>query len=105
MRRFAACFFLGSPAAPRVRAFDSLPNGLDLQTCLGGGSLSAACEALLGAPLDKRMQCSDWLARPLSDDQRTYAAMDAHVLTLLYDARTPLPLEPPPPPPPPPPSM
>ncbi|KAL7530337.1 hypothetical protein ACHAWF_003335, partial [Thalassiosira exigua] len=39
--------------------------------------LSRACEAFLGKQLDKAEQCSDWLARPLSTEQREYAALDA----------------------------
>lgn len=31
------------------------------------------------------MCCSAWHERPLSTEQLTYAAIDAHVLTLLYD--------------------
>mmetsp|Transcript_8995 Transcript_8995/g.21910 ORF Transcript_8995/g.21910 Transcript_8995/m.21910 type:complete len:926 (+) Transcript_8995:163-2940(+) len=39
--------------------------------------LSRACEAFLGKQLDKAEQCSDWLARPLSPEQREYACLDA----------------------------
>jgi hypothetical protein len=36
--------------------------------------LSSVCAALLGKPLDKSMQVSDWSARPLSERQLKYAA-------------------------------
>ena len=39
--------------------------------------LSRACEVFLGKQLDKAEQCSDWLARPLSEQQREYASLDA----------------------------
>jgi hypothetical protein len=52
---------------------------------LAGASLSRLCRALLGAPLDKGMQCSDWGARPLSAEQRRYAAADAAALVALYE--------------------
>ena len=51
----------------------------------GGGppSLRAACARFLGGALDKTCQCSDWDARPLSDAQCAYAALDAAVLLRL----------------------
>ena len=42
--------------------------------------LSSVTEALLGRPLDKTCQRSDWLRRPLSAVQLRYAALDAVVL-------------------------
>ncbi|GIL53333.1 hypothetical protein Vafri_8955 [Volvox africanus] len=48
--------------------------------------LSTLAATLLGKPLDKAMQVSDWEARPLSPRQLTYAAQDAHVLLRLWDA-------------------
>lgn len=39
--------------------------------------LSRACEIFLGKQLEKAEQCSDWLARPLSAEQREYGALDA----------------------------
>ena len=41
---------------------------------------------MLGAPLDKRMQLSNWTRRPLAPQQRAYAALDAHCLVLLHAA-------------------
>ena len=48
--------------------------------------LSTLCEQMLGAPLDKRMQLSNWARRPLVPQQRAYAALDAHCLVLLHAA-------------------
>ena len=47
--------------------------------------LAALAKCLLGKPLDKRPQCSDWDRRPLRESQMTYAALDALVLILIYD--------------------
>ena len=46
--------------------------------------LSHVVKRLLGKPLDKSMQVSDWEMRPLSPWQIQYAAQDAHVLLSLY---------------------
>jgi ribonuclease D len=43
--------------------------------------LSNTVGFLLGLRLDKRLQCSDWGARPLSAAQLSYASVDAHCLT------------------------
>ena len=42
-------------------------------------------QTVLDAPLDKRMQCSDWSSRPLSSAQMRYASIDARCLVSLYD--------------------
>ena len=47
--------------------------------------LSALVGTMLGKPLDKRPQCSDWNRRPLRESQIIYAALDALVLILIYD--------------------
>ncbi|GMH39341.1 hypothetical protein BSKO_07239 [Bryopsis sp. KO-2023] len=47
--------------------------------------LSSTVERILGKPVDKSMQVSNWEARPLSLAQIKYAAQDAHILLLLYD--------------------
>lgn len=47
-------------------------------------SLSNVSRMVLGAPLDKSMQLSNWHERPLSHEQIRYAAMDAHVLLRLH---------------------
>ena len=46
--------------------------------------LSRACEVFLGKQLDKAEQCSDWLARPLSLEQREYAALDGWACAAIY---------------------
>ncbi len=48
--------------------------------------LSGLCESYLGLPLDKRDQMSDWDKRPLSEDQISYAALDALVLLEIFEA-------------------
>eukprot|EP00927_Polykrikos_kofoidii_P074570 TRINITY_DN70580_c0_g1_i1.p1 TRINITY_DN70580_c0_g1~~TRINITY_DN70580_c0_g1_i1.p1 ORF type:complete len:545 (-),score=93.51 TRINITY_DN70580_c0_g1_i1:46-1680(-) len=52
-------------------------------------SLAVMTETLLGKPLDKTMQLSDWSHRPLSDAQSHYAALDAWVLVELCDRMSP----------------
>lgn len=46
-------------------------------------SLSNLCRRLLGKPINKRNQRSNWERRPLRPDQLEYAAMDAVALLLL----------------------
>eukprot|EP00667_Euglena_gracilis_P001837 EG_transcript_1838 len=50
-----------------------------------GKGLSAASELWLGKPLDKSQQCSDWEARPLSEAQVAYAALDAWCSCAIFD--------------------
>ncbi|KAI6242728.1 putative exonuclease mut-7-like protein [Aphelenchoides fujianensis] len=47
--------------------------------------LSALCEAILGLPLDKMEQCSDWARRPLRMNQIRYAALDSYSQLMIYD--------------------
>lgn len=47
--------------------------------------LSALMAEVLGAPLNKTQQKSDWEKRPLSEEQIKYAAMDAFCLLMLHD--------------------
>ncbi len=60
---------------------------------LTGHRLSDVCERELGLFLDKSSQTSDWTNRPLTQEQRDYAAADAEVLIRLYQV-----FQPPPPP-------
>ena len=61
---------------------------VDLKDCVeapyGNLGLARCCERYLGKPLDKSEQCSQWTRRPLSPEQRVYAALDAHVCALIY---------------------
>ncbi|OQR77649.1 putative exonuclease mut-7-like, partial [Tropilaelaps mercedesae] len=47
--------------------------------------LSRLTQTLLGYPLDKAEQCSDWENRPLRTTQINYAALDAHCLLMCWD--------------------
>lgn len=58
---------------------------LPRMSTLAAVSLTRLTELLLGAPLDKAQQRSDWEARPLAGAQRAYAAADAAVLVALFD--------------------
>lgn len=46
--------------------------------------LSAYAQEVLGLPLNKQQQRSDWERRPLSSAQIAYAALDAYVLLMLH---------------------
>ncbi|KAK4571136.1 hypothetical protein RGQ29_029816 [Quercus rubra] len=48
-------------------------------------SLANICEEVLGFSLSKELQCSDWSRRPLTEEQKTYAAMDAHCLLEIFN--------------------
>jgi len=54
-------------------------------SAIEGLSLAKIGASVLGKPLDKAMQMSDWTKRPLNSQQITYAAMDAWVLLPLFD--------------------
>ncbi|CAE7423548.1 RH56 [Symbiodinium natans] len=47
--------------------------------------LSKLAQKLLGKPLDKSLQVSDWKMRPLTAEQLQYAALDAWVLLRILD--------------------
>jgi hypothetical protein len=47
--------------------------------------LSRVCHHYFGKPLDKAEQCSSWSARPLSERQRVYAALDAWSCVGVYE--------------------
>ena len=61
------------------------PRPLEARRRLAGTHRAARCG------LDKAQQQSDWGARPLTDAQLRYAALDAFCLPLLYDALEALP--------------
>ncbi|KAL8159345.1 hypothetical protein V2J09_000882 [Rumex salicifolius] len=48
-------------------------------------SLAAICAELLGFTLSKELQCSDWSNRPLTEEQKVYAAVDAQCLLDIFD--------------------
>ena len=52
---------------------------------MGTPSLAATVEKLLGTRLTKGDRLTDWTRRPLSADQRVYAAADVEYLLPLYD--------------------
>lgn len=47
--------------------------------------LSAYAQEVLGLPLNKQQQRSDWERRPLSSSQIAYAALDAYVLLMIHN--------------------
>ena len=72
-----------------LRACDALPSHLfDTQIAAGfagynGPSLATLVQGVLGIRLPKGDRLADWLRRPLSEDQKTYAASDVeHLLPL-----------------------
>ncbi|CAI5490746.1 unnamed protein product [Closterium sp. Naga37s-1] len=71
------------------------PGSLAARSVLPPASgLSALAQVLLGAGLDKELQCSDWEQRPLSRHQLHYAAADALCLIHMALALLPLALRP-----------
>lgn len=48
-------------------------------------SLSKLCELVLGAPLSKAQQRSNWGKRPLTKTQVEYAALDAFIIPAIFD--------------------
>ncbi|XP_047967180.1 uncharacterized protein LOC125211433 [Salvia hispanica] len=48
-------------------------------------SLATICEEVLGISLSKELQCSDWSQRPLTEEQKKYAAADAHCLVEIFN--------------------
>ena len=53
-----------------------------------GHRLAAVCRRELGLRLDKTPQKSDWTARPLSEAQLQYAALDVEILLRIHAALT-----------------
>jgi ribonuclease D len=52
---------------------------------LDSHSLASVSEHLLGLPMDKSLQRSNWRRRPLTRAQLEYAALDARICLLVYD--------------------
>ncbi|EEF46701.1 uncharacterized protein LOC8276833 isoform X2 [Ricinus communis] len=48
-------------------------------------SLATICNEVLGISLSKELQCSDWSHRPLTEEQKAYAAIDAHCLLEIFN--------------------
>ncbi|KAI5347241.1 hypothetical protein L3X38_015120 [Prunus dulcis] len=48
-------------------------------------SLATICKEILGISLSKELQCSDWSCRPLTEEQKTYAAIDAQCLLEIFN--------------------
>ncbi|XP_026432791.1 exonuclease mut-7 homolog isoform X1 [Papaver somniferum] len=47
--------------------------------------LATVCKEVIGVTLSKELQCSDWSFRPLTEDQKTYATVDAQCLLEIFD--------------------
>lgn len=64
-----------------------LSNGLILpmNSENGGSSLSSLAQSCFGLPVKKSEQCSNWEIRPLRETQIEYAALDAHILIVIYE--------------------
>jgi hypothetical protein len=80
---------------PHMQCFKSFNAVIDVSTLVKRANpgvsarsiegLSKLCQHVLKSAIDKSMQCSDWSARPLSQEQLNYASLDAFVLTQLFD--------------------
>ena len=78
------------PRDPRTRVRDSPTQMFDTQVAagflgLGTPSLVSLVEQLLGVRLGKGDRLTDWTRRPLTAEQRTYAAADVEHLLELQD--------------------
>eukprot|EP01041_Mallomonas_annulata_P008679 gene8679-17918_t len=81
---------------PHIPAFRYIRSVLDIQELAVSAhtgvakieleGMSKLCVKQFGRPVDKSCQCSDWAFRPLDASQLQYAAMDAYLLTKLFDS-------------------
>lgn len=78
-------FYLLAKNAPLTNIFD-VQIGVAYLTGKLQAGYSQAVSEILGIELDKGESQSDWLARPLSPTQETYAANDVRYLLALYQA-------------------
>ena len=81
-----------TPCANEEHWLGKTESVIDVQPIVGrrepslrGLGLSRASEVFLGKPLDKAEQCSYWTARPLTKEQRVYAALDAWACAAIYE--------------------
>ncbi|EPS71795.1 hypothetical protein M569_02957 [Genlisea aurea] len=58
------------------------PRRIPKQSCKG---LATICKEVLGIFLAKELQCSDWSQRPLTEEQKIYAAEDARCLVEIFN--------------------
>ena len=90
---------LGKLAAsfPHLKCFSEFVSVIDLQSISSvvystkfdrkaTSSLQKMTAMLLNKRLDKTQQCSDWSHRPLSEEQISYAMLDAAIIPLLLSA-------------------
>lgn len=64
---------------------DTLSMSRLLRPDLPNHTLRTCCKLLLGLELSKEQQVSDWSLRPLTDEQISYARLDAEVSVYLYE--------------------
>ncbi len=64
---------------------DTLTMSRQLRPDLPNHTLRTCCKLLLGLELTKQEQTSDWSVRPLSQEQVSYARLDAEVAISLYE--------------------
>lgn len=77
-------FYLLAKCPPLTNVFD-VQIGVAYLTGILQSGYSQAIGEILGISLDKGESQSDWLARPLSEEQRNYAINDVKYLLALYE--------------------
>eukprot|EP00592_Proboscia_alata_P002355 CAMPEP_0194372764 /NCGR_PEP_ID=MMETSP0174-20130528/21150_1 /TAXON_ID=216777 /ORGANISM="Proboscia alata, Strain PI-D3" /LENGTH=980 /DNA_ID=CAMNT_0039151467 /DNA_START=360 /DNA_END=3302 /DNA_ORIENTATION=- len=83
---------MGTSAAYDLKSFiaqdtstEGVANGgSTINSKLNGLGLSRCTQYYFGKRLDKSEQCSHWTQRPLTHDQRVYAALDAWICAAIY---------------------